>query len=148
MLFNSLAFLLFFPLVCVLYFVAPHRLRWGLLLAASGWFYMSFIPAYILILLITIVIDYCAAIWIEDSKSQSRQMLLTLSIISTCLVLFIFKYLIYLKSYYKFLDPKSNNITNPICIQNKVTAFINIFKYHKINTKKGLLEKIKLYGNK
>ncbi len=54
---------------------------------------MAFVPIYILILLVTIVIDYCAGIWIEDSKGAGKkQILLTVSILSTCLVLFVFKY--------------------------------------------------------
>lgn len=39
MLFNSFHFLVFFPVVATLYFLLPHRFRWGLLLAASCYFY-------------------------------------------------------------------------------------------------------------
>ena len=35
MLFNSLDFLIFFPLVTLAYFLLPHRVRWVWLLAAS-----------------------------------------------------------------------------------------------------------------
>ena len=34
MLFNSWQFFLFFPIVTLLYFLIPHRWRWGLLLLA------------------------------------------------------------------------------------------------------------------
>jgi len=53
---------------------------------------MAFIPVYIFILFTTIFIDYFAAMWIEDSKGQKRKVFLIASILSTCLVLFIFKY--------------------------------------------------------
>jgi D-alanyl-lipoteichoic acid acyltransferase DltB (MBOAT superfamily) len=53
---------------------------------------MAFIPAYILILLVTILIDYFAGIYLERVEGKARKALLCLSIISTCLVLFIFKY--------------------------------------------------------
>lgn len=92
MLFNSLSFLIFFPTVTVLYFLCPHKLRWLLLLLASCVFYMAFIPAYILILAVTIVIDYMAGIYIEKSQGKTKKHWLVISIISTCLVLFIFKY--------------------------------------------------------
>lgn len=92
MLFNSQSFLLFFPLVTLLYYFLPHRLRWLLLLVASCVFYMFFIPYYILILFITILIDYFAGIWIEQSTGKARERYLWLSIVSTCLVLFVFKY--------------------------------------------------------
>ena len=93
MLFNSAQFLIFFPLVTLLYFLAPQRMRWVLLLGASCVFYMAFIPAYILILVVTILIDYFAAIRIEQSVGASKRRWLLVSIISTCLVLFAFKYL-------------------------------------------------------
>jgi D-alanyl-lipoteichoic acid acyltransferase DltB (MBOAT superfamily) len=66
-----------------------------MLLAASCFFYMWFIPKYILILLITIAIDYSAGILIErwTDAPRRKRTALVVSIVSTCLVLFIFKYL-------------------------------------------------------
>lgn len=95
MLFNSIEFLIFFPLVTLFFYLLPHRWRWAFLLSASCFFYMWFIPKYILILLITIVIDYSAGILIEKwgNHMSKKKTCLVLSIISTCLVLFIFKYL-------------------------------------------------------
>jgi D-alanyl-lipoteichoic acid acyltransferase DltB (MBOAT superfamily) len=79
--------------VTTLFFVLPHRLRWGLLLAASCFFYMFFVPVYILILAATIVIDYVAGILIEDSSSPRRKKAcLVASVLSVCAVLFFFKY--------------------------------------------------------
>ncbi len=95
MLFNSIEFLLFFPTVTLLFYLLPHRWRWLMLLAASCFFYMWFIPKYILILLVTIGIDYTAGILIErwsDAPRRNRAALVV-SIVSTCLVLFVFKYL-------------------------------------------------------
>lgn len=95
MLFNSIEFLIFFPIVTILFYLLPHKYRWILLLGASCFFYMWFIPKYIFILLVTIAIDYTAGILIERWQSNARQQKLCLiaSIISTCLVLFVFKYL-------------------------------------------------------
>lgn len=93
MLFNSFEFLcLFFPLVTGLYFVLPHRWRWLLLLVASCWFYMAFVPVYILILGFTILVDYFAGIWIEESEGRRRKLLLTASILANTGVLAFFKY--------------------------------------------------------
>src|SRR5262245_17466204 len=91
-LFNSLSFLVFFPLVTTLYFALPHRLRWLLLLVASCVFYMAFVPVYILILLVTIVVDYVAGIWIEDASGDRRKLLLSASLVANIGVLAIFKY--------------------------------------------------------
>ena len=92
MLFNSLQFALFFPIVTLLYFALPHRWRGTMLLGASCVFYMAFVPAYIGILAVTILIDYVAGIRIEATSGARRRLWLILSIASTCAVLFVFKY--------------------------------------------------------
>jgi D-alanyl-lipoteichoic acid acyltransferase DltB (MBOAT superfamily) len=53
---------------------------------------MFFIPKYILILFLTIGIDYFAGIKIAASEGKRRKAWLIISIVSTCLVLFVFKY--------------------------------------------------------
>src|ERR1051325_8023655 len=92
MLFNSIEFALFFPCVTALFFLCPQRWRVQWLLAASCVFYMAFIPAYIAILALTIFIDYFAGLYIERVNPRHRRSRLCVSIISTCMVLFIFKY--------------------------------------------------------
>jgi D-alanyl-lipoteichoic acid acyltransferase DltB (MBOAT superfamily) len=92
MLFNSFSFLIFFPCVTILYFLIPHGYRWFFLLAASCVFYMAFIPVYILVLALTIAIDYTAGLLIEKTRGRKRKLLLVISILSTCAVLIIFKY--------------------------------------------------------
>ena len=92
MLFNSLEFAIFFPLVATIYFLLPYRIRTLHLLVCSCVFYMAFIPAYILILALTILIDYTAGIYLEKVTGKNRSRLLMLSVVATCLVLFVFKY--------------------------------------------------------
>ena len=93
MLFNSLQFLLFFTVITLSYFSLKWQGRWVLLLIASCYFYMVFQPGYILILLLTIVIDYIAGIWIARSRGKARRWLLILSLISNLGILAFFKYL-------------------------------------------------------
>ena len=96
MLFNSLHFLVFFPLVTVGYYLLPHRHRWWWLLGASSYFYMVFKPVYILILLFTIIIDYYAGIFIEraneEGDSAKARLFLTTSLVANIGILAIFKY--------------------------------------------------------
>lgn len=92
MLFNSLAFLLFFPVVTALYFLLPGRFRTALLLVASSIFYAAFIPAYLLILLFLIVIDYWAGRAIEATEGKRRFHVLLVSILANGGMLFFFKY--------------------------------------------------------
>ena len=92
MLFNSLDFLLFFPIVCLLFFGLPQKFRWLMLLVASCYFYMYFIPIYILILAGTIVIDYFAGILIEQNHGKRRRFYLIVSLFANIMVLAVFKY--------------------------------------------------------
>lgn len=118
MLFNSASFLLFFPIVTTIYFLLPYKYRWALLLLASCFFYMSFIPYYIFILLITIVIDYLAGIWIERTTGPKKRYLLLTSIISTCFVLVVFKY-------FNFFNANFENIASFFDLRYPI-GFVNI----------------------
>lgn len=53
MLYNSFSFLLFFPVAVALYYLLPHKVRWGYLLVVSCLFYANWNPAYLLILAAT-----------------------------------------------------------------------------------------------
>ncbi len=93
MLFNSLAFALFFPVVTIAYFLMAQRWRWSLLLAASCFFYMFFRPIYMLILVFTIAVDYSAGLLIESASGKgNKKFWLIMSIIANVGVLAIFKY--------------------------------------------------------
>ena len=98
MVFNSIEFLIFLPIVVALFYVLPQKARWLMLLAASCVFYMWFVPKYILILLVTIVVDYAAGILMERYADQPRKKkaFFIVSIVSTLTVLLIFKYLNFL----------------------------------------------------
>ncbi|MCU0326978.1 MAG: MBOAT family protein [Spirosomaceae bacterium] len=92
MLFNELQFIFFFIVVTILYYQLPQRGRVWLLLLASCYFYMVFMPIYILILAVTIVVDYYAGIWIERAEGAKRKWLLIISLISNVGFLAYFKY--------------------------------------------------------
>lgn len=103
MLFNSIEFVIFFILVTSLYFLLPHKYRWFLLLVASCYFYMAFVPIYILILFFTIVIDYYAGIFIEEAEGKRKRKFLILSLVANIGVLAVFKYYNFLNDNLTFL---------------------------------------------
>jgi len=113
MLFNSLHFLVFFIIVTTIYFAIPHKYRWFLLLASSCYFYMAFIPVYILILGFTIVIDYFAGIYLEKTTGREKKWFLIASLIANIGVLAIFKY-------YNFLNDNLSGILNTFGRENPV----------------------------
>ena len=96
MLFNSLNFLLFFPVVCLAYFAIPARtgrVRNGMLLAASYYFYMNWHAEYALLLLATTVVTYVAAIGVErGGNAQRRRIWFASGCVLALTGLFVFKY--------------------------------------------------------
>jgi alginate O-acetyltransferase complex protein AlgI len=93
MLFNSLHFLIFFPIVTVTYYLLPHRYRWVLLLAASYYFYMVWRPIYALLIVISTLIDYIAAIQMSKTNQfKLKRLYLAISLSSNIGILFVFKY--------------------------------------------------------
>ena len=58
MLFNSIDFLIFFPIVLLVYFVLPAKIRYIWLLISSYYFYMCWNPVYIILIIISTVITY------------------------------------------------------------------------------------------
>ncbi|RJR31328.1 MBOAT family protein [Candidatus Parcubacteria bacterium] len=94
MLFNSIQFLIFFPIVTAIYFFLPKKGKNIFLLLASYYFYMSWKPEYVFLILISTLIDYVCGIMMgkEEAKSGRRKYLL-ISIFSNLGLLFSFKYL-------------------------------------------------------
>lgn len=93
MTFTSLIFPLFFLLVTAVYYICPPRLRWAPLLLASCYFYMAFVPKYILILFALILIDFVFAQQIEKTADRRRKKKFFIgSIIASAGMLFVFKY--------------------------------------------------------
>ena len=72
MIFNSLGFLLFFPIVLLVYYVVPKFLENFWLLFASYWFYMSWNPKYGLLLFFVTVLTYIAGLIIGKDSHASR----------------------------------------------------------------------------
>lgn len=113
MLFNSFHFLFFFIVVTSVYFILPHSKRWLLLLLSSCYFYMAFVPLYILILGFTIVVDYFAGIYIEKAVGKRRKFFLVCSLIANIGILCIFKYYNFINENFSFLL-NGFGVSNPI----------------------------------
>ena len=92
MLFNSFNFLVFFPVVVLLYYLLPQRYRNFLLLAASIYYFMDFIPAYAMILLAAVAISYGTGLLIAGSQGGLRTVWFTIGTAMLCGILLVFKY--------------------------------------------------------
>jgi alginate O-acetyltransferase complex protein AlgI len=92
MLFTTLEFCVFLVLVLASFYALPKPARKYLLLAASLYFYIAWIPRYVVILLLLITIDYLAALWIESRKGAPRHAALIVSLCANLGLLGYFKY--------------------------------------------------------
>ncbi len=93
MFFNSVIYIVFLPLVVILYYLLPHKYRWILLLAASYYFYMCWEPGYIILIVFSTLVDYFCGIKMEkylDKKKRSPY--LFFSLLTNLGLLFTFKY--------------------------------------------------------
>lgn len=97
MLFNSLQFLLFFPVVVLLYFLIPKKARWVWLLAASYYYYMCWNAKYALLLAGTTLVSWLSGLFIggcagKPNEKQLKKLFVGLSLALNLGVLFLFKY--------------------------------------------------------
>ncbi len=117
MLFNSIEFLIFFFITVSLYHFIPHKHRWMFLLAASYYFYMCWRPVYIVLIIISTLIDYFAARLMAFAATRvRRRMYLILSLCSNLGLLFAFKYL-------NFFDHSLNALFQVINIEKVIPEF-------------------------
>ena len=102
MLFNSIDFLIFFPIVLLVYFVFPHRVRYIWLLAASYFFYMCWNPLYIVLILLSTVITYICGRAVgklknttgmeEHKQKKLMKLVIAVGFLSNIVMLIYFKY--------------------------------------------------------
>lgn len=93
MLFNSMHFCVYFPIVVGLYFLIPKSARWAWLLAASYYFYMAWEPGYVVLLWLSTLLDYTAALQIGKAATpRTRNLWLAATLGANLSLLFFFKY--------------------------------------------------------
>lgn len=99
MLFNSIHFMIFFPIVLIAYFIIPRKMRKIWLLIASYYFYMSWNPQYAILIAASTLLTYCSGIFIEKFQNPDitlykckQSMILVICLICNLTILATFKY--------------------------------------------------------
>ena len=94
MTFNSVAFLIFYPIVALLYFALPKKAKWPMLLIASYYFYMFYEAELVFLILITTLISWISSRIIEKTeKKRVKNLFLVLTLTVSLGILFVYKYL-------------------------------------------------------
>lgn len=143
MLFNSMQFLIFFPVVVLLYFLIPHKFRYLWLLFASYFFYMSQEPFYAVFLVMSTIITWISGnLLYRTSSKRWKHVIVAAGFLLTLSFLLYFKYADFLLSL--FGSEKRLNLLLPIgisfytfqsltyimdCYRGEVPPEKNIFKY-------------------
>ncbi|WP_459210262.1 MBOAT family O-acyltransferase [Aquimarina rhabdastrellae] len=93
MIFNSIDFLLFFPVVVIILFILPKKIQWLWLLLSSYYFYMNWNPKYALLILTSTIITFITSLFIaKESSIFRRKVWVFISFSLNLAILFFFKY--------------------------------------------------------
>ena len=134
MIFNSLKFAVFFIIVFIVYWRFPYRYRWGFLLMASYYFYMSWNVKYTLLILGITVISYNTAILLEKCDSDRTKKYILIGTTVLCMgVLFFFKYFNFVtKSISNFFRIFTIQI-NPIMLEVLLPVGISFYTFQALS---------------
>jgi len=134
MMFNSIHFLIFFPIIVSLYFGIKHRYRWILLLLGSYYFYMSWKAEYVILIMISTLVDYLAGMRIYNSKSLFRKkFFLGLSLFANLGLLFCFKYFNFFSESFRTLLTKFSIPMNPITLKLLLPVGISFYTFQTLS---------------
>ena len=125
MLFNSIDFLIFFPIVLIIYFIIPNKIKYLWLLVSSYYFYMCWNAKYALLILTSTVITYFSGLLLEKVKNtdieivkqiKMKKLIVALSFLSNLGILFYFKYI-------NFTIDVLTKILNQVHVQVDIPTF-------------------------
>ncbi len=132
MLFNSLSYAVFLPVVFAIYWFLPYKRRWVLLLVASYYFYMSWNPKYAVLILGTII-SYVSALVLGKCGNKQKKIILIGTTVVCLGVLFVFKYYNFaIESAVAFLKICSFNI-NPTALNLLLPVGISFYTFQTLS---------------
>ena len=121
MLFHSIEFFIFFPIIVILYLflvrvIKKNWINQLLLLTASLYFYACWEPKYLLLILTSVFITWISGILMTDKPQLYKKIVLFISLLSNLGILFFFKY-------YNFFADTINILYTKLHIHSQIPAF-------------------------
>jgi len=132
-LFNSFEFLLFLPIVFILYwFVFNKKLSWqnGLVLVASYFFYGWWSWKFMGLLMLSTALDYAYGFWVASPNRKKAKLFLWLSIINNLGILGVFKYYNFFAVQFQKGFELLGLHTNPVLLQVALPIGISFYTFH------------------
>ena len=123
MVFSSIIFMFtFLPIILVTYYLSPRKLKNFILLLGSLVFYAWGEPIYIILMILTIVINYVLALLIKNQKGRRKKCIFILTLVLNVGMLGFFKY-------YDFIVGNINSIFSLNIQYNNLSLPIGISFY-------------------
>ena len=134
MVFNSIQFAIFLPIVFALHWVMPPRHRWAVLLAASYVFYAFCGVKYLALLLAVTGIAYTAGRFLERSAGEkTRRLCLSCAVLSMLAFLFFYKYFNFFSQSIASLLGLFGSIRDPFLIRVALPVGISFYIFTAIS---------------
>lgn len=133
MLFNSFEFLLFLPVVFVLYwFVLNKSLKWQnvLVLGASYFFYGWWSYKFMGLLMLSTALDYAYGFWVASPNRKKAKLFLWLSVLNNLGILAVFKYYNFFALQFQEGLELIGLHTNPVLLQVALPIGISFYTFH------------------
>ena len=134
MTFNSWEFLLFYPIVALLYFVLPKKLKWPMLLASSYYFYMCYQANLVFLILGTTFISWVASNIIERTENKKTKKLCLAVTLIVCLgVLFFYKYFNFLSGSVTSLIELFGGTPSPVVLNLILPVGVSFYTFQTLS---------------
>ena len=134
MTFNSWEFLLFYPIVALLYFVLPKKLKWPMLLASSYYFYMCYQANLVFLILGTTFISWVASNIIERTENKkTKKICLAVTLIACLGVLFFYKYFNFLSGSVTSLIELFGGTPSPVVLNLILPVGVSFYTFQTLS---------------
>ena len=120
MVFSSIEFLyMFLPIVLIVYFFSPKKIKNFVLLLASLIFYFFGETRFVMLLIFAFIFNYYSGLYIEKNEGKKKKILLILNLVINFGLLFYFKY-------FNFFLDNINHLFNSSLSWSKIIMPIGI----------------------
>lgn len=134
MTFNSWEFLIFYPIVALLYFILPKKLKWPMLLIASYYFYAFYQAELIFLIVGTTFISWISSLVIEKTERRGvKKLMLTLTLVVCFGVLFLYKYFNFMAGSVVSLVELFGGTTPPIVLNLVLPVGISFYTFQTLS---------------
>ncbi len=134
MTFNSGEFLIFYPIVALLYFILPKKLKWPMLLAASYYFYIFYQASLIVLIFATTLVSWLMSLAIEKTWNTAiKKICLSITLIVSLGVLFFYKYFDFLAGSFVSLASLFGAEISPIVLDLVLPVGISFYTFQTLS---------------